>query len=128
MGKSLQPHSESFRPLAQATRNPLRTSTILTLVLIGVSAVAFFHFAPVFSWDAAPPFKFYANITRPQNICAGVKGDASSYSGYIGLEGDSIRRSFFWSLASFFAVSLIPYYVDVRYFEAEEDPTNAPVM
>lgn len=44
---------------------------------------------------------FYANITRPRNVCPGIRGDASSYAGYIGLEEDresEPRRSFFWSL------------------------------
>ncbi|KAJ7490596.1 alpha/beta-hydrolase [Mycena latifolia] len=56
---------------------------------------------------------FYANITRPQNICPGVRGDAPSFAGHIGLTDDTEyepRRSFFW------------------FFEAEENARNAPIM
>ncbi|KAJ7709684.1 Alpha/Beta hydrolase protein [Mycena rosella] len=59
------------------------------------------------------PSKFYANVTQPRGICAGVRGDAASYAGYIGLAGDAEdtpRRSFFWL------------------FEAEEDARDAPVI
>ncbi|KAJ7286061.1 alpha/beta-hydrolase [Mycena rebaudengoi] len=60
-----------------------------------------------------PQHKFYANITRPRGVCAGLQGDASSYAGYIGLAediADKHRRSFFW------------------FFEAEDDAANAPII
>ncbi|KAJ7245697.1 alpha/beta-hydrolase [Mycena rebaudengoi] len=56
---------------------------------------------------------FYANITSPKNICPVVEGPGISYSGYIGLRGDTDsapRRSFF------------------RYSEAENDAATAPII
>ncbi|KAJ6615564.1 Alpha/Beta hydrolase protein [Mycena sp. CBHHK59/15] len=56
---------------------------------------------------------FYANVTSPRNICPVVHGPGISYSGYIGLRGDSNsvpKRSFFW------------------YFEAEENAESAPII
>ncbi|KAF7342237.1 hypothetical protein MVEN_01811700 [Mycena venus] len=61
----------------------------------------------------SPVHGFYTNISRPHNICPGVRGDSSSYAGYIGLAEDTAekpRRSFFW------------------FFEAEEGAENAPIM
>ncbi|KAJ7156963.1 alpha/beta-hydrolase [Mycena crocata] len=63
--------------------------------------------------NSLDPVEFYVNVTRPRGICQGVQGDANSYAGYIGLEGDTSekhRRSFFWL------------------FEAEEDAPNAPII
>ncbi|KAJ7087821.1 Alpha/Beta hydrolase protein [Mycena epipterygia] len=103
-------------PFPSAPPKPRRTNTILTLVLIAASTVCasigFYcyirHDGPV---DTG--LKFYANVTRPRDICPSVEGDASSYAGYIGLVGDTMenhRRSFFWL------------------FEAEEDARNAPLI
>ncbi|VDC00294.1 unnamed protein product [Peniophora sp. CBMAI 1063] len=55
---------------------------------------------------------FFHTSTRTDELCPSV-ANASSYSGWIGLEGDSDetpKRSFYWL------------------FEAEEDPENAPVI
>ncbi|KZV74021.1 alpha/beta-hydrolase [Peniophora sp. CONT] len=55
---------------------------------------------------------FFYTSTRTDELCPSV-ANASSYSGWIGLEGDSEetpKRSFYWV------------------FEAEENPENAPVI
>ncbi|KAF9002263.1 alpha/beta-hydrolase [Cyathus striatus] len=58
---------------------------------------------------------FYANVTPVVDLCPGRSPDKPviSYSGHIGLKGDSSarpKRSFFW------------------FFEAENDPENAPII
>ncbi|KAJ7661970.1 alpha/beta-hydrolase [Mycena polygramma] len=59
------------------------------------------------------PGTFYHNITEVQDVCVDVNNRTASYAGHIGLQGDSNKspkRSFFW------------------YFEAEEEPTSAPLI
>jgi hypothetical protein len=117
MGK-LQPKCAgpvvSSLPLYPPTKKPSRTSGILTVtaVLVIASLCASIGFCFDLHWryangvsasGAAPLVKFYANVTRPRGICLGVKGDAPSHAGYIGIAGDtpdSPRRSFFWWLAA----------------------------
>ncbi|KAF9002262.1 Alpha/Beta hydrolase protein [Cyathus striatus] len=58
---------------------------------------------------------FYANVNPVVDLCPGRSPDKPvvSYSGHIGLKGDSSarpKRSFFW------------------FFEAENDPENAPII
>ncbi|KAJ7444887.1 alpha/beta-hydrolase [Mycena latifolia] len=119
MGKLWQRASGSDGLPLQTPTKPFRTSAILTLAAIAAVSVCASlgfcyttrHSAP--GPGAALPLKFYANVTRPRGICAGVQGDAVSYAGYIGLSGDTEethRRSFFWL------------------FEAEEDAWNAPII
>ncbi|KAJ7133505.1 Alpha/Beta hydrolase protein [Mycena epipterygia] len=84
-------------------------------ILLALSCWLIFSNAPFFPLRPAIslPSGFYAHITRPQNVCPGVRGDAPSYAGHIGLADDTEsepRRSFFW------------------FFEAEEDAENAPII
>ncbi|KIJ29216.1 hypothetical protein M422DRAFT_37026 [Sphaerobolus stellatus SS14] len=56
---------------------------------------------------------FHASVTTPNISCSTSNGRSTSHSGYIGLNGDTTenpKRSFFW------------------YFEAENNPKNAPVI
>ncbi|KAJ6525669.1 Alpha/Beta hydrolase protein [Mycena capillaripes] len=115
MGNATTPEVLAF-PLPPTAKKRSRTTTILTLVVIFVASVCAsigFCYVQGSGINAAPPLQFYANVTRPRGICIGVKGDAPSYAGYIGIAGDSTdspRRSFFW------------------FFEAEEDAPNAPII
>ncbi|KAF9006047.1 Alpha/Beta hydrolase protein [Cyathus striatus] len=62
-----------------------------------------------------PYATFYVNVTPVVDLCPGASPEKPviSYSGYVGLKGDTTtrpKRSFFW------------------YFEAEHNPKNAPVI
>ncbi|KAJ7775104.1 alpha/beta-hydrolase [Mycena metata] len=104
-------------PATTEAKKSTRTSKLSALVGLAVfAALATLHYCSL-HFAAAPrsptTLRFYANITQPRGICPSVRGDASSYAGYIGLSGDtedSPRRSFFWL------------------FEAEEDAPNAPII
>jgi len=74
---------------------------------------------------------FYSQVSPGNPVCGGVDGNAVSHAGFIGLKGDvdeKPKRSFFW----FVALSLqLLHNSDIwiyRYFEAEENPENAPIM
>jgi hypothetical protein len=116
----------SSLPLYPPTKKPSRTGGILTLAVIVVASLCasigfcfdihWRYASGVSAFGAAPPVKFYANVTRPQGICLGVKGDASSYAGYIGIAGDtpdSPRRSFFWWLPASFAFYPFSFFMQV---------------
>lgn len=131
MGRPTSPQfSADPRPVG---KKPLRTRAIFFLATLTAAAVfggIGFCYTKRSKAGAMPSFKFYASVTRPRGICLGVQGDASSYAGYIGLEGDtadSHRRSFFWWLpASLPYTSFLTQ--SFRLFEAEENASNAPIM
>ncbi|KZV74022.1 alpha/beta-hydrolase [Peniophora sp. CONT] len=76
------------------------------------SALPGLSFLSSLNTPASPPDDFFHTSARTDELCPSV-ADASSYSGWIGLEGDSDevpKRSFYWL------------------FEAEESPEDAPVI
>ncbi|KAJ7661957.1 alpha/beta-hydrolase [Mycena polygramma] len=90
---------------------PVRTALVSLGILAGVLTLLSRHL----SRPCHPhrPRTFYHNITEVQDVCVGVSKQTTSYAGHIGLQGDnnkSPKRSFFW------------------YFEAEEEPTSAPII
>ncbi|KAF8215058.1 alpha/beta-hydrolase [Mycena galopus ATCC 62051] len=105
---------------AQSTSGHLnpggRSTSTRTRWLIVCSLVLAWFLYSRHSWSSSQSKSdspFYVNITSPTNICTSPQGSSVSYSGYIGLEGDSEttpKRSFFW------------------YFEAEDGAKNAPVI
>lgn len=100
-----RPSSPQVSTELLVAKKPLRTSAILTLAAIAVVAVcASIGFCCV-GYSEAGTTPFYSRVTRPRGICLGVRGDAPSYAGYIGLQGDTPdnhRRSFFWWLPASF--------------------------
>ncbi|KAJ6502329.1 alpha/beta-hydrolase [Mycena sanguinolenta] len=99
--------------LAPASKKTSRTSISLILVAIFLAFSGFYYIQRSGAPHSSPTWNFYSNITRPRGICPSLTGDAPSYAGYIGIEGDtpnSPRRSFFW------------------FFEAEEDASAAPII
>jgi hypothetical protein len=71
---------------------------------------------------------FYYTVNTHDNLCLG----GLSHSGYIGLKGDSEhepKRSFYWYVLERCCLVRRPLNAQcVRYFEAQHDPENAPVM
>ncbi|KAJ7724492.1 alpha/beta-hydrolase [Mycena maculata] len=106
--------SPNFSAKHHSTQRSLRNNVVVTLAAIVATAVcATFWFRYIGLSEAPSAIHFYARVTRPRGICLGVRGDAPSYAGYIGLQGDtpdSHRRSFFWL------------------FEAEENASDAPLI
>ncbi|KAJ6587794.1 alpha/beta-hydrolase [Mycena sp. CBHHK59/15] len=111
--QQLESQVEDHSPLPTwpSSRNPLKTLVIVASFLASV-----FILWSRQSWDTLRQNhdSFYAKITTPpQSICPVSRGPGISYSGHIGLRGDSDsvpKRSFFW------------------YFEAEEDAEDAPII
>lgn len=120
-----------FGPNSNGQRRLL--SAVITLAALGVATLYFAYSghlpgALVYnereSGGVLGPF--YHSIKTHDDLCVG----GISHSGYIGLKGDSEdtpKRSFFWCVVRLFNIchSLNLAY---RYFEAQNDPENAPVM
>ncbi|KAI0046139.1 alpha/beta-hydrolase [Auriscalpium vulgare] len=112
-----QGHADAY-PLpyseAQLSARPKGRSRLGWLAFTGISLLAVLFTVPFFLESQSALEPFYSHIVRPKGICTGVDGrELSSFSGYIGLKGDSDaepKRSFFW------------------FFEAENDSHNAPII
>ncbi|KAJ7685955.1 alpha/beta-hydrolase [Mycena rosella] len=107
----VQPPLSAFDPESLG-RRPRRSPLVLLSVILFAS-ITFVAYPAGFSIRASRPSpgSFYHNVRKPVGICANVS--SVSHAGHIGLKGDTNsapKRSFFW------------------YFEAEENPTDAPII
>ncbi len=77
---------------------------------------------------------FYHLVSEASELCSGVNGPTPSIAGWIGLEGDTDsnpKRSFFWYVCTLIVkersdIDTIEYFH--RYFHAESNPDDAPIM
>ncbi|KAF5353251.1 hypothetical protein D9756_007776 [Leucocoprinus leucothites] len=100
--------SDSFRMLQTRKKS---TPLLITIGLV-FAASARTTFAQENN-STTLEFGFFHQVSKADELCVGVNGPASSFAGWIGLEGDSgknPKRSFFW------------------YWHAEEEPDDAPIV
>ncbi|KAJ7822954.1 alpha/beta-hydrolase [Mycena leptocephala] len=120
MDKIFGKHKSSSESLYIPTANPERRSPIWTrrsavivlLTLVLVALTLFSGHSPLLGRPHRQR-PFYHNITEVQGVCIDVNNRTASYTGHIGLHGDSNespKRSFFW------------------YFEAENEAESAPII
>lgn len=132
------PVSESSS-VARSSYEPSRGMLVLlgsALLLVGSLCRYTSEFAPGRSFPIAfsglklaTSDDFFQTSARTDELCPSV-ANASSYSGWIGLQGDSEetpKRSFYWYELIVADSSVTRLMVD-RLFEAEENPKDAPVM
>lgn len=122
--------SPAVLPLNSVPERPARQRPWLRhLVRLASIAAAAVHLSRAFGQPSAPPpGSFFWTRNDASSLCPGVNGSVS-HAGHIGLKGDSAetpRRSFYWC-----ARPSVCDGVDRRthrFFEAQVDPQNAPVV
>lgn len=106
--ESSGPNTYSWRSVG-STRSRLAYVLPLLFFVAVLHRVSPYRREEGFRIPATSPESYYTKISEPRDVCPG-QGNATSYSGYIGLKGDTEekpKRSFFWYVIPYMTLILI---------------------